>query len=296
MKYSRREKLFDWINIIFLTLITLLFLLPFLSVVSTSLISGREYALRGLFILYPQKPVLTAYHLLLGQGSLVLNSYVVTFARVTIGTGLNLLLTFPLAYVLSKRMLYGRVPITMFIFFTMLFHGGLIPNFILVEKLNLLDSFWSMILPPLINPWWLLIMRNFMLAIPDELEEAAIMDGANPLTVLLRVYLPLSMPVIATIGLWYAVFHWNSWFDAAIYLNTPSKFPLQLVLRGFLEFGTGQYGDTSGLGEMTELIDPPPAESLKAAMIVVTTLPILMVYPFLQRYFVKGIMLGSIKG
>ncbi len=296
MKYSRREKLFDWINIIFLTLITLLFLLPFLSVVSTSLISGREYALRGLFILYPQKPVLTSYHLLLGQGSLVLNSYVVTFARVTIGTGLNLLLTFPLAYVLSKRMLYGRVPITMFIFFTMLFHGGLIPNFILVEKLNLLNSFWSMILPPLINPWWLLIMRNFMLAIPDELEEAAIMDGANPLTVLLRVYLPLSMPVIATIGLWYAVFHWNSWFDAAIYLNTPSKFPLQLVLRGFLEFGTGQYGDTSGLGEMTELIDPPPAESLKAAMIVVTTLPILMVYPFLQRYFVKGIMLGSIKG
>ena len=296
MKYSRREKLFDWINIIFLTLITLLFLLPFLSVVSTSLISGREYALRGLFILYPQKPVLTSYHLLLGQGSLVLNSYVVTFARVTIGTGLNLLLTFPLAYVLSKRMLYGRVPITMLIFFTMLFHGGLIPNFILVEKLNLLNSFWSMILPPLINPWWLLIMRNFMLAIPDELEEAAIMDGANPLTVLLRVYLPLSMPVIATIGLWYAVFHWNSWFDAAIYLNTPSKFPLQLVLRGFLEFGTGQYGDTSGLGEMTELIDPPPAESLKAAMIVVTTLPILMVYPFLQRYFVKGIMLGSIKG
>ena len=296
MKYSRREKLFDWINIIFLLLITLLFLLPFLSVVSTSLISGREYALRGLFILYPQKPVLTAYHLLLGQGSLVLNSYVVTFARVTIGTGLNLLLTFPLAYVLSKRMLYGRVPITMFIFFTMLFHGGLIPNFILVEKLNLLNSFWSMILPPLINPWWLLIMRNFMLAIPDELEEAAIMDGANPLTVLLRVYLPLSMPVIATIGLWYAVMHWNSWFDAAIYLNTPSKFPLQLVLRGFLEFGTGQYGDTSGLGEMTELIDPPPAESLKAAMIVVTTLPILMVYPFLQRYFVKGIMLGSIKG
>ena len=296
MKYSRREKIFDWINIIFLTLITLLFLLPFLSVVSTSLISGREYALRGLFILYPQKPVLTSYHLLLGQGSLVLNSYVVTFARVTIGTGLNLLLTFPLAYVLSKRMLYGRVPITMLIFFTMLFHGGLIPNFILVEKLNLLNSFWSMILPPLINPWWLLIMRNFMLAIPDELEEAAIMDGANPLTVLLRVYLPLSMPVIATIGLWYAVFHWNSWFDAAIYLNTPSKFPLQLVLRGFLEFGTGQYGDTSGLGEMTELIDPPPAESLKAAMIVVTTLPILMVYPFLQRYFVKGIMLGSIKG
>jgi len=296
MKYSRSERIFDWINIFVLAFLTLLFLLPFLSVVSTSLISGREYALRGLFILYPKEPVITSYHLLLGQGSLVWTSLGVSLARVTIGTGLNLLLTFPLAYVLSKRTLYGRVPITMFIFFTMLFHGGLIPNFILVEKLNLLDSFWSMILPPLINPWWLLIMRNFMLAIPDELEEAAVMDGANPLTVLLRVYLPLSMPVIATVGLWYAVMHWNSWFDAAIFLNTPSKFPMQLVLRGILEFGTGQYGDASGLAEMTELIDPPPAESLKAAMIVVTTMPILLIYPFLQRYFVKGIMLGSIKG
>ena len=296
MKFSRSERLFDWINIAFLILLTLLFLLPFLSVVSTSLISGREYALRGLFILYPQKPVLTSYHLLLGQGSLVLTSYGVTIARVFIGTGLNLAFTYPLAYVLSKRQLFGRVPITMFIFFTMLFHGGLIPNFVLVEKLNLLNSFWSMILPPLINPWWLLIMRNFMLSIPDELEEAAVMDGANPLTVLLRIYLPLSMPVIATIGLWYGVMHWNAWFDAAIYLNTPSKFPLQLVLRGILEFGTGQYGDSSGLGEMTELLDPPPAESLKAAMIVVATLPILMIYPFIQRYFVKGIMLGSIKG
>ncbi len=296
MKYSRGERVFDWINIFVLAVLTLLFLLPFLSVVSTSLISGKEYALRGLFILYPKEPVITSYHLLLGQGSLVWTSLGVSLARVTIGTGLNLFLTFPLAYVLSKRTLYGRVPITMFIFFTMLFSGGLIPNFVLVEKLNLLNSFWSMILPPLINPWWLLIMRNFMLAIPDELEEAAIMDGANPLTVLLRVYLPLSMPVIATVGLWYAVMHWNSWFDAAIYLNTPSKFPMQLVLRGILEFGTGQYGDASGLAEMTELIDPPPAESLKAAMIVVTTMPILLIYPFIQRYFVKGIMLGSIKG
>jgi len=296
MKYSRGERIFDWINVFVLAVLTLLFLLPFLSVVSTSLISGKEYALRGLFILYPKEPVITSYHLLLGQGSLVWTSLGVSLARVTIGTGLNLFLTFPLAYVLSKRTLYGRVPITMFIFFTMLFSGGLIPNFVLVEKLNLLDSFWSMILPPLINPWWLLIMRNFMLAIPDELEEAAIMDGANPLTVLLRVYLPLSMPVIATVGLWYAVMHWNSWFDAAIYLNTPSKFPMQLVLRGILEFGTGQYGDASGLAEMTELIDPPPAESLKAAMIVVTTMPILLIYPFIQRYFVKGIMLGSIKG
>ena len=136
--------------------------------------------MRGLFILYPYRPVLASYDMLLGQGSIVMNAYFVTVARVVVGTALNLVFTFPLAYVLSKRRLYGRVPITMFIFFTMLFHGGLIPNFVLVEKLGLLDSFWAMILPPLINPWWLLIMRNFMLAIPDELEEAAIMDGGQP--------------------------------------------------------------------------------------------------------------------
>ncbi len=296
MQFSRDERLFNFFNIAILIVLTLLFLLPFLSVVSTSLISGKEYATRGLFILYPRQPVLNSYQMLLGQGSIVINAYFVTAARVIVGTGLNLLFTFPLAYVLSKRKLYGRVPLTMFIFFTMLFHGGLIPNFVLVEKLNLLDSFWSMILPPLINPWWLLIMRNFMLAIPEELEEAAIMDGASPLVVLVRVILPLSMPVIATIGLWYAVMHWNAWFDAAIYINDTRKLPLQLILRGILEYGAGQYSDYSGLAEMTELADPPPAESLKAAMIVITTLPILMIYPFIQRYFVKGIMLGSIKG
>jgi putative aldouronate transport system permease protein len=296
MKLSTGEKAFDVVNYILLIFLSLLFLLPFISVVATSLISGKEYTTRGLFILYPHNPTLAAYKMLLGQGSVVINAYGVTVARVLVGTALNLLFTFPLAYVLSKRRLYGRTFLTVLIFFTMLFHGGLIPNFVVVEKLGLLNTFWSMILPPLINPWWLLIMRNFMFSIPEELEEAAIMDGANPLTVLLRIILPLSMPVIATIGLWYAVMHWNAWFDAAIYINDSNKLPVQLILRGILEYGTGQYSDYSGLAQATEVLDPPPAESLKSAMIVVTTLPILLVYPFIQRYFVKGIMLGSIKG
>ena len=133
MKLSRGEKLFDWINILVLVILTLFFLVPFLSVVSTSLVSGREYALRGLFILYPHRPVLNSYEMLLGQGSIVVNAYFVTSARVIVGTAFGLIFTFPLAYVLSKRRLYGRVPITMLIFFTMLFSGGLIPNFVLVK-------------------------------------------------------------------------------------------------------------------------------------------------------------------
>jgi putative aldouronate transport system permease protein len=296
MRASTNGRVFNVFNHLLLAGLAALCLIPFLSVIATSLISGQEYAARGLFILLPQKPTLSAYTMLLGRGSIVLNAYLVTILRVMVGTSLNLLFTFPLAYVLSKRRLYGRVVFTVFIFFTMLFDGGLIPNFVLVEKLGLLDRFWALILPGLINPWWLLIARNFLFTIPEELEEAAVIDGANPAQVLLKVVLPLSMPVIATIGLWYAVAHWNAWFDAAIYINDVRKLPLQPILRGILEQGTGTFSDYSGLAQGLELPDPPPAESLKAAMIVVTALPILLIYPFIQRYFVSGVRLGALKG
>lgn len=296
MKSLTRGRFFEPVTYFLLVALAAICLIPFLSVIATSLVSGRESALRGLFILFPQKPVLNAYALLLGHGSIVLNAYGVTILRVTIGTFLNLFFTFPLAYVLSKRRLVGWSPLTLLVFFAMLFDGGLIPHFVLVEKLGLLDSFWAMILPGLVNPWWLLIMRNFLFTIPEELEEAAMMDGANPAQILLRVVLPLSMPVIATIGLWYAVAHWNAWFDAAIYINDVRKLPLQPILRGILEQGMGQYNDISGLAQALELHDPPPSEALKAAMIVVTTLPILLIYPFVQRYFVSGVRLGALKG
>jgi putative aldouronate transport system permease protein len=236
----------------------------------------------------------------LGSGSIIFNAYRQTITRVVAGTFLNLAFTFPLAYVLAKRDLYGRNAITTYIFITMLFGGGLVPNFILVEKLGMLDSLWALIIPGLINPWWMLIMRNFIMgAIPYELQEAAIVDGASPLQILLRIILPLSKPIIATIGLWYAVSHWNAWFDALIYLFDPKKMPLQPILRGILMQGAGtytEYGDFSRQAIEDALIEAPPAESLRSAMIIVSTVPILLVYPFIQKYFVKGVMVGGIKG
>lgn len=297
VRLSRGEKVFEAVNYVILIVLTLFFLTPFLSVVATSLTSRSEFAVRGQFILFPYRPVLSAYRMLLGEGSIILNAFKVSLARVSVGTVANLLFTFPLAYVLARRRLFGRTAMTLFVFFTMLFSGGLVPHFVLVEKLHLLDSFWALILPGLVNPWWMLIMRNFiMMSIPEELEEAAIVDGATPPVILTRIIFPLSLPSIATIGLWYAVHHWNAWFDAVIYLSDPKKLPLQPILRQILEIGAGTYTEYSGYAQALELQEPPPAESLRAAMIIVCTVPILLVYPFIQRYFVKGVMVGSIKG
>lgn len=296
MKLSPGERAFEVLNYIVLTVLALIFLIPFLSVVSTSLISSSEFAKRGLFILIPRRPVLYAYQLLLGEGSIVLNALKVSLLRVTVGTTMNLLFTFPLAYVLARPRLLGRTGLTLFVFFTMLFSGGLVPRYVLVEKLSLLDTFWAMILPGLVNPWWLLIMRNFiMMAIPEELEEAAIVDGANPPVIMTRIVFPLSLPSIATIGLWYAVGHWNAWFDAAIYIFNPKRLPLQPILRSILEVGVETLSGASGYST-TDLLAPPPAEAVRTAMIVICTVPVLFVYPFIQKYFVKGVMIGSIKG
>lgn len=294
MYLSRGERIFEIFNYIFLVLLSLLFLIPFLSVLSTSFISVEEWARRGSFILIPEQIDLSAYRMLLGSKSILFNAYGVTLTRVTVGTALNLLFTTTAAYVLARRNLPGRTFLTLLVFIPMVFSGGLIPTFIVVDAVGLVNSFWAMIIPGLVNPWWLLIMRNFFMSIPAELEEAAIIDGASPLDVLWRVILPLSMPSIVTIGLFYAVGHWNAWFDAAIYLKDQSQYPLQLILRSVLYLGEASYR-----GEIGQMFEPefmPPAQTLKSAMIIVSTVPILIVYPFIQRYFVKGMLIGGIKG
>lgn len=291
VKLSRGERIFEIFNYTFLILLALVFIVPLLNVLVNSFISEAEYARRGNFILIPQEPVLSAYQFLLGRGSVVVNAYMITLFRVIVGTFLNLLFTASLAYVLARRDLPGRTALTLFVFITMVFSGGLIPTFILIDNLGLIDNPWVLILPGLINPWFMLIMRNFFMALPQELEEAAIVDGAGPATILFRIVLPLSLPSIATIGLFYAVAHWNAWFDAAIYMKDIHRMPVQVILRSILQ--QALMNDPEAFINIQVM---PPTVAIQSAMVVISTLPILVVYPFLQKYFVKGALVGSIKG
>jgi putative aldouronate transport system permease protein len=218
-----------------------------------------------------------------------LNTVYVTF----LGTTINLVMTTITAYPLSKRGFRGGSLIMKFIIFTMLFSGGTIPSYLLIKNLNLIDSFWALMLPGAINTFNLIIMKTFFAGIPKELEEAATIDGCNELQILLRIYVPLSLTVMATLGLFYAVNHWNSYMNALIYINDVKKFTLQVKLKQLLV--DDQFAQTSGLSgndDQNRVIQ----ESLKAAIIVISTIPMLVVYPFLQKYFVKGVMIGAVKG
>ncbi|MBP1996287.1 carbohydrate ABC transporter permease [Paenibacillus eucommiae] len=287
------ETVFQVANYTLLTVLALLFILPFLVVLSTSMVSEAELIRRGSFILVPQKFDFTAYEVLLSQGSILYNAYGVTIARVVIGTTLNLIFTAMIAYGLSRKQLPGRNMLITFVFITMLFHGGLIPSYLLMKYLHLTNSFWVMIIPGLISAWNMLIMKNFFSQLPEGLEEAATIDGASPIKILTHIVVPLSLPTFATIGLFYAVGHWNAWFDAVIYISDANKFPVQVLLRKIVLTMTSQ---DLNVDIMVDLATKPTPQSLKGAMIIVTTLPIVCVYPFLQKHFVKGVLTGSLKG
>lgn len=290
---TKSEKIFHACNYMLLIGLSLLFLIPFLSVLATSFVSEAEAAKRGAFILLPQTFDLTAYKMIFSKSSLLLNAYKITIFRVIVGTLLNLLFTSMLAYGLSKRSLPGRNLIVTIVFLTMIFSGGLIPTFLLIDNLGLRNSIWVMVIPSLISAWNMFIMRTFFMNIPQEIEESAIVDGANPPTILLKIIFPLALPSFATIGLFYAVGHWNAWFDAAIYMDDVRKMPLQMVMRNILLSGV-MTDQESSPGQLYESLPPP--QTIKSAVIIVCTLPILLIYPFIQKYFVKGAMIGSVKG
>lgn len=288
------EQIFQFFDAAVLCLFMLFIIIPVFTVVMTSFVSEAEIARRGSFIIIPEQFDFSAYKMLFASVRNIVRAYGNTMFRVVVGTIINMLVTISLAYGLSKKDLKGRTLLTGFVFFTMLFSGGMIPTFVLVKSLHLIDTRWAMILPSVVNTWNLLIMRNFFYGIPQSLEEAAVIDGANDIQILTKIVLPLSKASIATIALFYAVSHWNAWFDAMIYINKTALLPMQNILRNILTAASG-LGDL-GADAYNSMDVVPPSQAVRAATIVITTLPILVAYPFVQKYFVKGVMVGSVKG
>jgi putative aldouronate transport system permease protein len=290
IKKSLGEASFDVSNTLLLIGISLATLYPFLYVLLASVSNPSELVqYRG--ILYKSFGFYLDAYKVVFENPNIPRSYLNTIFYVVVGTSLNILLTSFGAYGLSRPNVLFRNAIMVMIVFTMFFQGGLIANYLLVSKLGLLDTRWSLILPSAISTWNLIIMMTAFRAVPVSLEESARLDGANDFTILFRIVLPLSLPVIAVITLFYAVYHWNSYFNAMIYLRSRELFPLQLILREILITNSTE-SMTTGVGVLDEM---PFAETVKYATIIVATGPILLLYPFLQRYFVKGVMIGALK-
>jgi len=293
IKMSASRRLFVIFNYVILTLLSLVFVLPMLSLVSTSLVSQAEIQERGNLFLFPRKIDYSAYKILLNKDSIVWNAYGITLFRVAVGTLIQMTVTCMLAYALSKKDLPFRGIITGFVLVPMFISGGLVPTYLLIKQLGLIDSLWVLVIPNAMSIYNMLLLRNFFMSIPITLEESAVLDGATPLRTLWSIILPLSLPSIMTIGMFYAVGHWNEWFDAAIYINSSSKLPMQSVMRNIVQ----QY-TVSDLEAMSDeaMLNRIPQQTVQNATVVVATLPILVAYPFVQKYFIKGVMVGSLKG
>ncbi|WP_256760608.1 carbohydrate ABC transporter permease [Cohnella sp. WQ 127256] len=289
----RRSTGFKWFmafNSFVMLCITASILFPFLHLLSVSL-SDSGAVVGGRVGLLPKGFNLEAYARVFQHPSIIAgfkNSIIQTM----IGTAIGLFLLTICAYPLSKRALKGRKPLVLFIMFTMFFSGGLIPTYMLVKSLGLIDSIWAIVLPFSITPYYLLLMMTYFQGIPEEIEESAMLDGLNPFRILMQIVLPLSKPILAAITLFLTVYYWNNWFNSMIYLNSTERHPVMMIIRNIivgsdLAGNVGQVGDTG---------DRVSTASLKAAAIMSTTLPIMVLFPFTQKYFAKGVMIGSVKG
>jgi putative aldouronate transport system permease protein len=282
------NKIFDGVNYTLLTIISLVTILPFIYILAVSFTSPHEVA-KGGFILFPKEFSLSAYKYIFSTNTLI-KSLGVSIYITVVGTAINLLLTSLMAYPLARQTLRGRQVILMAVLFTMLFSGGLIPTYFVVKAMGLTNTLWSLMIPNAISAFNLIVLKNFFQQIPDGLEDSARIDGCSDVGVLFRIVLPLSLPAMATFGLFYAVTHWNQFFNAIMYINDNTKWPVQVLLREIVILAQSRIGDTGF--EETE-IQPL---TIRMAVIVFATVPIMLVYPFLQKHFAKGVMLGSVKG
>ncbi len=284
---TRSNFLFNlFVNLVMLTSL-LLCLIPFVYMIALSLSSPKAIINNEVF-LWPKGFNIKAYVQIFSYPNFF-HAYGNTILYTFGGTAISLCMMTLFAYPLSKRRLRGQKALMKLVIFSMFFTGGLIPNYLLVSSLHLVNTRWAMLLPFAINQFNLILLINFFRTIPNDLEEAAIIDGLDYFGILLRIVLPLSGAALATVGLYTAVFFWNDWFNGLIYLKS-SQFPVMLFLRNIVT-GTSMVGDAAGSGDKTSI-----AISIKGAVIITSTLPIIVLYPFLQRYFVKGIMIGAVKG
>jgi putative aldouronate transport system permease protein len=290
VRQSLGETVFDAVNYAVLTFFALACVFPFVYVLVFSFTPYEDYLAHPLRFI-PERPTLQAYSQILRM-RLLQTGYINTIIISICGTALNLFLLCISAYPLSKKNLKGRGIIMSLIIFTMFFSGGMIPMYSLIRSLKLMNTYWALILPGAISTYNLILMRNFISGIPDSLEESAIIDGANEIVVLFKIILPLSMPAIFTFLLFHAVGYWNSYFDSVLYITRRNMWPLMLVLRELVIEG----GDMAAEGMINDPDRLAQPFTLQMAAIIITVLPILLVYPFIQRYFMKGMLLGSVKG
>lgn len=292
IRVSPADRIFDILNYVFLTLCLLIVAYPLYFIVIAS-VSDPTAVYAGKVILWPARFTLEGYQRILDYESFF-TGYRNTVIYTVVGTAVNVLITIPGAYALSRKDLVGRNFFMMGVTFTMIFSGGLIPTYLLVISLNLYNTMWALILPVAVSAWNLIVARTFFQqTIPDELLEAATLDGAGNTQFFLRVVLPLSKSIIAVMVLFYAVNHWNSYFNALIYLKSAEKYPLQLVLRNILF--------ENSLGDMVEdastlALQQRLGDLIKYGIIIASSLPLLILYPFLQRFFIQGVMIGAVKG
>lgn len=285
---SLGARIFNITNATLLTIIALITILPFIHILGSSFATSAEIAEKK-FLLFPTKFTLSAYKYIFSTNT-ILNSILVSMIVTVGGTIWSMFLSILTAYGLSRRDLPGKRVIMFYFIFTMLFSGGMIPSFIVVQETGLLDSLLSLIIPVSINVFNMIILRTFFQNLPQGLEESAKIDGASDFGILFKIVIPCSMPAIATISLFYAVTYWNTYMHAILYLNDAAKWPIQILLRQVVILASGMNYDGA---EFTDV--PPPSQSVKMAVIVVATIPVLLVYPFLQKHFTQGALLGSIK-
>lgn len=280
------DKLFDSFVYLILVICGLAAILPILYVISVSITPFGEVLRNGGFILFPREITFTAYRTLLTESNIP-QAFKVTILITVVGTAVNIILTSLMAYPLSRRNLPARNFFLLMIVFTLLFSGGIIPTYLVVKSVGLLDSIWAMILPNAVWSFNVLIMKSFFEGLPEELFESARMDGAKEFRILIQIVTPLSIPVLLTVGLFYLVGHWNEFFQAIFYVTDRTLFPLQVIVRELLMQSQQPLENAENM---------MPTQTMQMAAVMIASVPVIIIYPFLQKHFTKGMLLGSIKG